>query len=91
MVGLFTETKMSQSDSQCIYLGDEMPCLSFINIEVSPFSPQLFLFNFYPFVQRFLQPHQRGNVPVCLILGCDLISGKSILASLRTDSVVCFI
>ena len=21
---------------------------------------QLFLFNFYPFLQRFLQPHQRG-------------------------------
>ena len=23
---------------------------------------QLFLFNFYPFVQRYLQPHQRGNL-----------------------------
>lgn len=24
-------------------------------------SLQLFLFNFYPFIQRFLQPHQRGK------------------------------
>lgn len=22
---------------------------------------QLFLFNFYPYIQRFMQPHQRGN------------------------------
>uniref|UniRef100_A0A672YDD2 Protein SDA1 n=1 Tax=Sphaeramia orbicularis TaxID=375764 RepID=A0A672YDD2_9TELE len=28
---------------------------------------ELFLFNFYPFIQRFLQPHQRGdkNSPMC--------------------------
>ena len=25
------------------------------------FVPQLFLFNLYPFIQRYLQPHQRGK------------------------------
>uniref|UniRef100_A0A8B9LTI3 Protein SDA1 n=2 Tax=Astyanax mexicanus TaxID=7994 RepID=A0A8B9LTI3_ASTMX len=28
---------------------------------------ELFLFNFYPFVQRFLQPHQRGKYPTPII------------------------
>uniref|UniRef100_W5L808 Protein SDA1 n=1 Tax=Astyanax mexicanus TaxID=7994 RepID=W5L808_ASTMX len=29
---------------------------------------ELFLFNFYPFVQRFLQPHQRGKYPTPAII-----------------------
>uniref|UniRef100_A0A3Q1MQK0 Protein SDA1 n=1 Tax=Bos taurus TaxID=9913 RepID=A0A3Q1MQK0_BOVIN len=28
---------------------------------------ELFLFNFYPFVQRFLQPHQRGKTSACCV------------------------
>ena len=29
---------------------------------------ELFLFNFYPFVSRFLQPHQRGKALFCSII-----------------------
>lgn len=39
---------------------------SYVNIKVSAFFLQLFLFNFYPFVQRFLQPHQREVTKILL-------------------------
>lgn len=38
---------------------------------------QLFLFNFYPFIQRFLQPHQRGK---------QLLVDNSVGLSLHTYS-----
>ena len=32
---------------------------------------QLFIFNFYPYLNRFLQPHQRGetNLEICVANG----------------------
>lgn len=65
--------------------------LRFINVKAAVlFSPQLFLFNFYPFVQRFLQPHQRGNLLCVLLAGLNLRGGWSmVLVSLRTDVVIC--
>jgi protein SDA1 len=29
---------------------------------------QLILFNFYPYIQRFLQPHQKGLLPSLIVL-----------------------
>ena len=41
--------------------------------------PQLFLFNYYPFVQRFIQPHQRGecsSYSTCQTFGGIVVQGE---------------
>ena len=43
------------------------------------FVPQLFLFNLYPFIQRYLQPHQRGE---------NLCFSYYVLAAHLTDTLV---
>ncbi|KAF7252580.1 hypothetical protein EYD10_01783 [Varanus komodoensis] len=57
---------------------------------MSSVSPQLFLFNYYPFVQRFLQPHQRGeSLLFALLLLVHLEEGviQSVLMTIANNFV----